>query len=149
MITIGFLFLGTNCLRAETPPNIIFILTDDQRDNSFSATGHEWIQTPNIDKLISQSTRFENAYIAEPTCMPSRASLLLGLHERVNRLGFNSKHRMNEAQWKHSYPALLKEANYQTGFVGKWHVNLRDLTYEAMFDYWEGHKGHGPFFYRK
>ena len=79
--------------------------------------------------------------------MPSRGSLLLGLHERVNRLGFNSKHRMNEAQWKHSYPALLKEANYQTGFVGKWHVNLRDLTYEALFDYWEGHKGHGPFFY--
>ena len=84
LITIGFLCLGTNCLRAETPPNIIFILTDDQRDNSFSAMGHEWIQTPNIDKLISQSTRFENAYIAEPTCMPSRASLLLGLHERIN-----------------------------------------------------------------
>ncbi len=132
---------------AETPPNILFILTDDQRDNSFSAMGHEWIQTPHIDELLSQSTRFENAYIAEPTCMPSRASLLLGLHERVNRLGFNSKHRMTESQWKHSYPGLLKEANYQTGFVGKWHVNTTDLEFEKMFDYWAGHKGHGPFFY--
>jgi arylsulfatase A-like enzyme len=139
-----FLVFG---LRAETPPNILFILTDDQRDNTFSSTGHEWVQTPNIDELISKSTRFTNTYIAEPTCMPSRASLLLGVHERINQLGFNSKHRMTEAQWKHSYPALLKGANYHNGFVGKWHVNVRDLEFEEMFDYWEGHKGHGPFFY--
>jgi hypothetical protein len=55
--TLLFLVFG---LRAETPPNILFILTDDQRDNTFSSTGHEWVQTPNIDELISKSTRFTN-----------------------------------------------------------------------------------------
>jgi arylsulfatase A-like enzyme len=147
-LILGSTLAGSSTFGADaSPPNILFILTDDQRDNSFSAMGHPWIRTPNIDQLIGQSTRFTNTYIAEPTCMPSRAALLLGIHERINHLGFNSKYRMNPEQWKHSYPALLKTANYHSGFVGKWHVNTTDLEFEEMFDYWEGQDGHGPFLY--
>ena len=136
-------------LVADERPNLLFILTDDQRDDSFSAMGHPWVQTPNIDALLSRSMRFENAYIAEPTCRPSRAALLLGCHERVNRNGFSSTHRMTAAQWKDSYPELMRRAGYQTAYVGKWHVEReRGLEFPELFDFWAGHNGHGPFYFK-
>lgn len=50
---------------APTPrPNLIFLLTDDQRDNTFGAMGHPLVKTPNLDRLMRQSVRFRNAYIA-------------------------------------------------------------------------------------
>ncbi|MBK1875780.1 sulfatase-like hydrolase/transferase [Pelagicoccus mobilis] len=131
----------------EERPNLIFILTDDQRDNSFSAMGHPWVETPNIDRLLSMGVRFENAYIAEPTCRPSRASILLGNHERVNRNGFSSAHKMNAHQWEDSYPVLLQKGGYETGYVGKWHVSMEGLAFEQMFDFWDGHNGHGSFYF--
>lgn len=140
---VSLLLSGASAQR----PNLLFILTDDQRDNSFSGMGHPWVETPNIDRLLEKSVRFENAYIAEPTCRPSRAAILLGNHERVNRNGFSSDHKMTEAQWEDSYPVLLQKAGYETGYVGKWHVNLDGLQFEDMFDYWNGHNGHGDFYY--
>ncbi|MEX0324263.1 MAG: sulfatase-like hydrolase/transferase [Puniceicoccaceae bacterium] len=130
-------------------PNLLFILTDDQRDNSFSGMGHPWVETPNIDSLLEQGVRFENAYIAEPTCRPSRAAILLGNHERINRNGFSNPHKMTMAQWQDSYPVLLKKAGYETGFVGKWHVNNDGFKIESLFDYCEGHVGHGPFYFEE
>lgn len=128
-------------------PNLLFILTDDQRDNTFSGMGHPWVATPHVDALLSRGVRFENAYIAEPTCRPSRAALLLGCHERINRNGFSSTHKMTVAQWADSYPVLLQKSGYRTGYVGKWHVQRDGLQFEQMFDFFNGHDGHGPFYF--
>ncbi|MEM8670567.1 MAG: sulfatase-like hydrolase/transferase [Planctomycetota bacterium] len=137
-------------LVADERPNLLFVLTDDQRDNTFSAMGHPWVETPHIDALLARSMRFENAYIAEPTCRPSRAAILLGCHERVNRNGFSSTHRMTTAQWRDSYPELLRRSGYQTAYVGKWHVTTEsDIKYEDLFDFWAGHNGHGPFYFEQ
>ncbi|MEO0415663.1 MAG: sulfatase-like hydrolase/transferase, partial [Verrucomicrobiota bacterium] len=133
---------------AEERMNILFILTDDQRDNTFSGMGHPWIQTPHVDELLTRSTRFSNAYIAEPICRPSRASLLLGCHERVHRIGFSSSRKLTRKQWQGSYPVMLKAAGYHTGLVGKWHINQeKGLELDDLFDVFEGHNGHGKFLF--
>ena len=103
--------------RSSRKPNIIFLLTDDQRDNTFGIMGHHWVKTPNIDKLIKKGVRFSNAYIAEPTCCPSRVAMFTGTHERVNGVGFSSSYKLNDEQWSKSYPALLKSGGYYTGFI--------------------------------
>lgn len=129
-------------------PNIIFLLTDDQRDNTFGIMGHEFVKTPNIDRIIRDSVRFSNAYIAEPTCCPSRVAFFTGMHERVNGVGFTSAYRLNESQWEKSYPALLRKNGYFTGFIGKFGVEYYTFRGEAAkkFDYWRGHNGWAKFF---
>jgi len=132
----------------STRPNIIFLLTDDQRDNSLGIMGHEWVKTPHIDRLVQQGVRFSNAYIAEPTCSPSRTALFCGMHERVNGVGFSSSYQLNEAQWEHSYPALLRRSGYYTGFIGKFGVEYYSFRGQASqkFDFWRAHDGWAKFF---
>jgi arylsulfatase A-like enzyme len=129
-------------------PNIIFLLTDDQRDNTLAAWGHPFVQTPNLDRLAAQSVRFGNTYIAEPVCAPSRVSLLTGMHERVHGVGFSSSYQLTEEQWAMSYPALLREHGYYTGFVGKFGVEYYTFRGRAAekFDLWRGHDGWTRFF---
>ena len=124
-------------------PNIIFLLSDDQRDNTFSAMGHPFVKTPNVDRLLGQSVRFANTYIAEPTCSPSRTALLTGMHERVNGVGFTSSYQLTLSQWEQTYPALLRKAGYHTGFVGKFGVEYYTFKGQAaeQFDFWGAHDG--------
>ena len=140
--------------RAESPtsgrPNIIFLLTDDQRDGTFHAMGHPWVKTPNVDRLIQGGVRFANTYIAEPVCSPSRTSLLTGVHERVHGVGFSSRHKLSDVQWAQTYPALLREAGYFTGFIGKFGVEYYTFRGQAhkKFDFWRAHDGWAKFFVR-
>ena len=129
-------------------PNIIFLLTDDQRDNTFAAMGHPFVKTPNVDRLIGQSVRFSNTYIAEPCCSPSRTALFTGMHERVNGIGFTSSYKLTQSQWERTYPALLRKAGYYTGFVGKFGVEYYAFRGHAdqKFDFWRGHDGWTRFF---
>ena len=143
------LLLSVLCAASATAadrPNIIFLLSDDQRDNTFAAMGHPFVKTPSIDALIHRSMRFTNAYIAEPVCAPSRVSYLTGMHERVHGVGFTSSYQMTKEQWKRSYPALLRKAGYHTGFIGKFGVQYYDFDATAQFDYWWGHDGWTKFF---
>ncbi len=124
-------------------PNIIFLLTDDQRDNTLGAMGHPFVKTPNLDRLMQDSVRFRNAYIAEPVCAPSRVSFFTGMHERVHGVGFTSSYQLTEAQWDRSYPALLRKAGYHTGFIGKFGVEYYTFKGRAAekFDFWWAHDG--------
>jgi arylsulfatase A-like enzyme len=122
-------------------PNIIFLLTDDQRDNSIGAMGHPFVKTPHLDSLMHESVRFTNAYTATPVCAPSRVSIFTGLPERVHGVGFSSSYRLTEEQWDRTYPALLREAGYHSGFIGKFGVEHYTFRGRAAgkFDYWWGH----------
>lgn len=129
--------------------SILFLLTDDQPDNSLSGMGHPWVKTPNLDRLLEQSVRFSNTYIAKPTRSPSRASLFTGMHGRLHGIGFTSSYQLNEEQWSVTYPALLRKGGYQTGFIGK--IGIEYYTFktqpEKKFDFWRGHNGWPRFFH--
>jgi arylsulfatase A-like enzyme len=128
---------------AADRPNIIFLLTDDQRDNTLGAMGHPFVQTPQLDRLMHQSVRFRNTYIASPVCAPSRVSFFTGMLERVHGVGFSSAYQLTEAQWERSYPALLRKAGYHTGFIGKFGVEYYAFRGQAAekFDFWWAHDG--------
>ena len=139
---------ANNGASGQSRPNIIFLLTDDQRDNSFGAMGHPFVKTPNVDRLLDQSVRFSNTYIAEPTCSPSRTALFTGMHERVNGVGFTSSYRLTPSQWQRTYPALVRKAGYYTGFIGKFGVEYYTFKGQAAreFDFWHAHDGWARFF---
>lgn len=146
LLVIAFAF--TSCSEEKAVrPNIIFLLSDDQRDNTFSAMGHPVIITPNMDVLINEGVRFSNTYIAEPCCSPSRVALFTGTHERVNGVGFTSSYNLSEGQWEESYPALLRESGYYTGFIGKFGLEYYSFKGKASekFDFWRAHDGWAKF----
>jgi hypothetical protein len=122
-------------------PNIILLLSDDQRDGTFGAMGHKFVQTPHTDKLIRGGVRFANTYIASPVCAQSRISLFTGVPERVHGVGFSSAYKLTDQQWKASYPALVRQAGYHTGFIGKYGVLYHTFKAEEAFDFWYAHHG--------
>ncbi len=63
-------------------PNVLFVLVDDQRNDSLGCAGHPFIQTPNIDGLARNGVRFENMFVSTSICMASRACIFTGLTER-------------------------------------------------------------------
>jgi arylsulfatase A-like enzyme len=102
-------------------PNILFVLVDDQRNDSLGSAGHPVIQTPHIDRLAKQGVRFENAFVTTSICMASRASIFTRLTETGH--GFTGAGDpaipVIPADVDTSFPVLLREAGYRTGFFGK------------------------------
>ncbi len=117
-------------------PNIIFILTDDQRWSALGYAGNTVIQTPEMDKLARQGTYFSNAIAATPISSASRASIFTGMHERTHRYTFQTGPIKSELM-ETAYPKMLKEAGYSTGFFGKFGVKFpdKDKMFDAIEDY--------------
>jgi arylsulfatase A-like enzyme len=110
--------------------------------------GHPFVETPNLDKLVQEGVRFSNTYIAEPVCAPSRVSLFTGVYERLHGIGFTSSYQLTEEQWAFSYPELLRNDGYYTGFIGKFGVQYYTFQGAASekFDFWRAHDGWTLFF---
>jgi alpha-L-rhamnosidase len=141
----GFLvlFLGKSLLaqKAATPPNIIFILTDDQRWDALGYAGNKLIHTPEMDKLARQGAYFSKATASTPICSASRATLLSGMRERSHRYSFTTG-PIRDEYMATSYPKLLREAGYYTGFFGKFGVKFKDK--DQLFDVHDDYD-RGPF----
>jgi arylsulfatase A-like enzyme len=115
-------------------PNIIFILTDDQRFDSLGYAGNDLIHTPEMDKLAQEGVYFENALVTTPICSASRASIFSGRYERAHRYKFGPD-PLRPDFVDDSYPKLLQEAGYYSGFYGKFGVKIPDS--ETLFDVFE------------
>lgn len=109
-----------------TKPNILFILTDQQRKDTLSAYGDLACQTPVIDALSEEGYTFENAYTTCPICTPARASLQTGLYPMHHGMLTNSYNYGNMVQELADSPDLLsrrlEKEGYQIGYTGKWHL---------------------------
>ncbi len=100
-------------------PNILFILSDDHRWDFLSSAGHPFVQTPNLDRLADQGVFFSNAFVTTSLCSPSRASFLTGQYAHTHGV------RNNLTPWRDenvTFIELLKQAGYDTAFIGKWHM---------------------------
>lgn len=132
MLLVGVACTPDVAIEPEPPPNFIFIITDDQR---FDMMGNmnPVLHTPEMDELAAEGVRFEQAFVTTSICAASRASLFTGLVERTHRFTFITP-PLAQRFTDQSYPTLLRQAGYRTGFVGKFGVNVEDSAEVAMFD---------------
>ena len=136
---LGTMALGTigqaGGSKSQRPPcpNIIFICTDDQRWDALGCSGNSIIHTPNMDSLSENGVRFENAFVTSPICAASRASILTGLYERTHGFNFDTP-TLSSVFTKMSYPVLLRQMGYHTGFIGKLGLFVEECYIDRMFD---------------
>ena len=131
--TLVFFLLFTFGYSEHSRPNILFILTDDQRWDTLGAAGNPIIQTPSLDALASEGTHFQNAFVTTPICAASRASLMTGLYERTHAFTFRTDPLRKEFV-NITYPKLLKDAGYFTGFIGKFGMTYAEDLDTSHFD---------------
>ncbi len=127
-----FSFLHKPAQAAERP-NIVFFLADDQRNDQLGCYGHSFVKTPNLDKLAARGTRFTNAFVTTSICAASRATIFTGMVERSHHYTFGTP-AIAQDFVSNSYPVVLKQAGYKTGFVGKFGVGFTGGTDQA-FDF--------------
>lgn len=102
-------------------PNIIAIMTDDQRWDSLGSYGDKVVETPNIDALAREGARFENAFTVAVLCCPSRTSFFTGKYASCNQC-YNNSPKSEIGIGKFSFLEPLKRAGYRSGLSGKNHM---------------------------
>ena len=139
------LALGKLSSAAPVPkrPNLIFILTDDQRYDEMSCAGHPWLKTPNLDRLASEGALFKNAFVTTSLCSPSRASFLTGCYTHTHGVFFNEDNDPDPTL--PIFPQLLQKSGYETAFIGKWHMKKMDEP-RSGFDHWVSFVGQGYYY---
>jgi arylsulfatase len=103
-----------------TRPNILLISTDQQRYDMIGAAGNPAVSTPHLDRLAAQGALFENCYVQNPVCSPSRASLMTGTYVSAHGLYENG---VDIAPDTRVFSKDLAEAGYDCGLVGKFHLH--------------------------
>ncbi len=117
-----------------SPPNLLFVLTDEQRfDTLFSGD----VSLPNINRLASRSCFFEEAYCTQPVCTPSRGSLMTGLYPHAHgAMSNNIRLPLDICCLPELLPAEIR-ARYRTAYHGKWHLG-DEIFAQHGFDEWIG-----------
>jgi arylsulfatase A-like enzyme len=137
---VGFLFFACNkkseLKGKEEKPNIIFILTDDQRWDALGYAGNALAHTPEMDKLAKSGVFFKNTIATTPICAASRASIFSGLQERTHNYSFTSK-AMKDEYMEQAFPRVLKQSGYYTGLYGKFGVKYKKL--DSLYDVHENY----------
>ncbi len=139
----GIMLSGCSGKRPKSLPNIIMIISDDQGWGDYGFMGHPSIETPNLDKLASESVVFTRGYVTAPLCCPSLASIITGLHPHQNKVTSNDPaykgegNRYNPKQWPKerrlerekiianfqkipALPKILENLGYKSLQTGKW-----------------------------
>ncbi len=142
-ILMTFVFFGceqtTENDRKDSPPNIVFIMSDDHAYQAISSYDGRLNQTPNIDRLAEEGMRFTQSFVTNSICGPSRAVMLTGKYSHINGHIDNNVAFDGSQQ---TFPKLLQKAGYQTAIVGKWHLKSEPTG----FDYYNILPGQGHYY---
>ncbi len=98
-------------------PNIILIMTDQQRADTIGALGAPWMQTPNLDRLAREGTAFTNCFVTSPVCVGARSSLFSGVYPHATGIFSNFQ------PWEPTWVRWLADAGYHCVNIGKMHIN--------------------------
>lgn len=150
LLALGFC-IAVSAHAAASRPNVLVILTDDQRWDALGVVQREqgdralfpWFQTPHLDRLAAEGARFANVFVTTSLCSPSRASFLSGRFARQHQVLNNFTEYPNDLP---GYPTRLHAAGYETAYIGKWHMGEDNDAQRPGFDFWMSHRGQGNYF---
>ena len=134
---------GGSARVSQGRPNIIFIMSDDHAAHAMSCYGSRINKTPNLDRIAEGGMRLDNCFCTNSICTPSRAAILAGTYNHVNRVTTLSTWMDNKLQ---TFPKLLQGAGYQTAIFGKWHLGEGPDHCPTGFDDWAVLPGQGNYF---
>lgn len=148
---VGMTLLGTSAsgrtwsFNRTSRPSILFIMTDQQSVDAMSwRLGSKYLDTPAMDDLASKGTIFTHAYTANPLCVPCRTSIFTGFYPHQTQVETNSDINKPLAGKVKHMGTMFKEAGYDTGYVGKWHMAFPAKDPSAHgFDFMRSIKNNG------
>ena len=123
--------------------NLVFILSDDHRFDMMGCMGHPWLKTPNMDRMAEGGVLFRNAFVTTSLCSPSRASILTGRY--VHAHGVTDNVTPLPAGLT-TFPQVLQQHGYYTGFFGKWHMGGESDAPRPGFHRWVSFRGQGAYY---
>ncbi|HVI58224.1 MAG TPA: sulfatase [Luteimonas sp.] len=131
----------------EGAPSILFIMTDDHAQHAMGVYGNTLLKTPNMDRIGNEGIRFDQAFVTNSLCAPSRASYMTGLYSHTHGVTSNGEEpgfyeQMGMARGQVTWPMLLRGAGYHTALVGKWHIK----SLPEGFDHWAILPGQGTYY---
>lgn len=137
-------------MESEQKPNLIYIFADQWRRQAVGYEGEDEVFTPNIDSFAREGTIFSNAVTCSPLCSPHRASLLTGKYPNSTGVYTNCKIGADVMLQPDEIcmSNVLVENGYQTGYIGKWHLDLPELNVtehpESGAEGWDAYTPPGP-----
>ncbi len=125
--------------KKKARPNFVFIMTDDHSYQTLSAYDDTYIKTPNLDRIANEGVLFENSFVSNSICGPSRAVLLTGKHSHMNG-HINNSVTFDSIQ--PTFPKYLQKSGYETALIGKWHLRSTPMG----FDHYDRLIGQGDYY---
>jgi arylsulfatase A-like enzyme len=141
LVSYGTTWVGATA--AQGRPNVLFMVTDDQRWDAMGLGGSRHLQTPNMDRLGQEGVFFRNAFCTTSLCSPSRASILSGRYAHAHGVVNNFTEYPEQLA---SFPRVLQAQGYDTAYVGKWHMGEDNDEPRPGFNWFVTHKGQGKYF---
>lgn len=125
-------------------PNILVIVSDQQRWDTLGCNGNSFTKTPHLDRMAARGVCFEQPFTPFPVCTPARASMWTGVHPNKHGVIYNRYGIDDVISYESKIPTtmfeILQGAGYATAYFGKWHLGEKN---SGRFDHWRGFNSHG------